>query len=235
MKFEIRNLKLGVFTLSFFLLGCTTFQPRPDAFTPLDKLEATKALESISSSSEGLGTAKFKMKFSATAFVDGKKEKYNANARCLWDPQKHKLRIRVYYLAVTLADLLYTGTQWYVTDENGSKVYICKRIDRVRINNVPQDFLRLLEKVPESWIPENKDIVSVAEAENIYKLNWQQKSSEIEMLFPIGSPVPSELIIESEDGTSFSSMISNPNTNFNFSSAMFKPTLEGYEVIKIEN
>lgn len=232
MKLEIRNSFFWLLALILVLGGCAPFQPRPVVFTPLEKPEAEKALSSISSSSINFPPSKFKMKISVSAIVDDKKENHTANARCLWNPREKKLRVRIYFLAVTIADLLYTGENWYITDENNSKVYICKRIDHVTIKNVPQDFLQLLEKVPESWMPENKYNISVAENENIYQLKWKQNSSNVEMLFPFESPVPSEINIESEDGTTFSSLISKPQTNFTVSSAMFSPQLEGYEVIK---
>ena len=230
MKFKIRNFKIVFFSLALLLAGCAYFQPRPESFKQLDKPKSEKALSAISASSENYGTLKFKMKFSVTAIVDNKKKTYNPKARCLWNPQKKLLRLRIYYLTVTLVDLLYTGEKWYITDEQNSKVAVCKKVDQIIIKDVPQDFLKLLERVPESWIPENKNNILVAENENVFKLNWKQGDSDIEMLFPFESPTPSELNIRSENGTTLSALISTPQTNFNFSPIMFTPKLDGYEV-----
>ncbi len=230
MKFENRNLKIGAFGLALFLSGCATFLSRPESFTQLDKQKAEKALADIEAASEKFGTLKFKMKFSVSSIIENKKQNYNPKARCLWNPQKKLLRVRIYYLTVTLIDLLYTGEKWYITDEQNSKVAVCKRVDQIIIKDVPQDFLRLLERVPESWIPENKNNILVAENKNIFKLNWKQGDSDIEMLFPFESPTPSELNIRSENGTTLSALISTPQTNFNFSPIMFTPKLDGYEV-----
>jgi hypothetical protein len=230
MKFKIKKLKFVVFYLALFLSGCATFLSRPESFTQLNKPKSKKALADIVATSENFGTIKFKMKFSVTAIVENKKETYNPKARCLWNPQKKLLRVRIYYLTVTLIDLLYTGEKWYITDEQNSKVAVCKKIDQITIKDVPQEFLRLLERVPESWIPKNKDKISVAENKNIIKLNWKQGNSNFEMLFPLGSPTPSELNIKSENGASLSALISTAQTNFNFSPIMFTPKLEGYEV-----
>ena len=230
MKFENLILKIGVFGLALFLSGCATFQSRPESFTQLDKPKAEKALADIAAASEKFETLKFKMKFSVSAVVENKKETYNPKARCLWNPQKKLLRVRISYLTVTLIDLLFTGEKWYITDEQNSKVAVCKKVDQIVIQNVPQDFLRLLERVPESWIPENRNNILVAENKNIFKLNWKQGDSDIEMLFPFESPTPSELNLKSKNGTTLSALISTPQTNFNFSPIMFTPKLDGYEV-----
>ena len=230
MKFENRILKSVVFSLALFLSGCATFLSRPESFTLLDKHEAEKALANIAAASEKFETLKFKMKLSVTAVVENKKETHNPKARCLWNPQKKLLRVRISYLTITLIDLLFTGEKWYITDEQNSKVAICKNVDQIIIKNVPQDFLRLLEKIPESWIPKNRNDILVAENKNIFKLNWKQSDSDIEMLFPFESPTPSELNLKSENGTTLSALISTPQTNFNFSPIMFTPKLDGYEV-----
>ncbi len=128
MKFENLILKIGVFGLALFLSGCATFQSRPESFTQLDKPKAEKALADIAAASEKFETLKFKMKFSVSAVVENKKETYNPKARCLWNPQKKLLRVRISYLTVTLIDLLFTGEKWYITDEQNSKVAVCKKV-----------------------------------------------------------------------------------------------------------
>ncbi len=232
MKLKIKNLNFVVFFLILFLSGCATFMSRPESFIQLDKPKTEKALADIVAASENFGTLKFKMKLSVTAVVENKKETYNSKARCLWNPQKKLLRVRIYYLAITLVDLLYTGEKWYITDEQNSKVAVCKNVDQIVIKDVPQDFLKLLEKIPESWIPKNRNDILVAENKNIFKLNWKQGNSDIEMLFPFESPTPSELNVKSENGTTLSALISTPQTNFNFLPIMFTPKLDGYEVIE---
>jgi len=230
MKTKNQKLRIVFLGLFLFLSSCATFQKRPESFSQLDKLNSEKALVAIAAASKNFGTLKFKMKLSVGTVVENKKETHNPKARCLWNPQKKLMRVRIYYLAITLIDLLYTGEKWYITDEQNSKVVVCKSVDQIVIKDVPQDFLRLLERVPESWIPENRNDILVAENNNIFKLNWKQRNSDIEMLFPFESPIPSELNIKSKNGTSLSALISTPQTNFNFSPIMFMPRLDGYEV-----
>jgi len=212
--------------------ACAAIRTTEQVFTPLDGKAAREAFAHISAATGGWETAKCKLHLSVVTHEDGDNETYSARAVCLWQPGK-AVRVRVYYLMGAVADLLYDGKRWYLTDEQNGRVYICRRIDGVRMTNVPDEFFTQMQRLPGSWLPVFRPEMAVAAGESAYRIEETGDWGKRVLIFPFGSALPSELRIETRDGSALTATFAKPDTNITANAAMFKPMLEGYEAVDI--
>jgi len=137
-------------------------------------------------------------------------------------------------LAGTIADILFDGNKWYITDEPNATIYITKRIDTIRVAGFPRSFFVQMQRLPSTWLPPNGENIRIGENENSYQIKKQNYKEKFEWIFQLNSAFPSEMKIETENNGSLYAVFSKEETNLTFRTGMFKPTLEGYKVIRMD-
>ena len=226
---------LSVLILVFLFAGCGSVDVSQQTFNPIDEKENQQVLKKIQKNTNNFQLGKCKIKLSVSTNLNGNEKKYNTRAVCLWQPGK-KIRMRIsHILAGTISDILFDGEKWYITDEPNSIIYVTKRIDTIRIAGFPGSFFMQMQRLPETWLPPNSENIRIGKNENSYQIINRSYSADIEWIFQLNSAFPSEMKIETENNGSLYAAFSKADTNINQSSRMFKPMLEGYEVIRMDN
>jgi len=233
-KIFIALFNLSTLILVLLFAGCAGVDISRQPFKPVDKEENQQILKKIQKNTNGWNIAKCKIKLSVSTNINGDEDKYNARAVCLWQPDK-KIRMRIsHILAGTIADILFDGKKWYLTDESNAKIYICDRIDTLRISGFPGSFFLQMQRLPKTWLPANDNSVEIGISDKFYQIKSQNSGEKFEWIFYKNSAFPSEMKIETENNGSLYAAFSKPETNFPPRAGMFKPTLEGYEIQKFE-
>ncbi len=214
--------------------GCAGMNVSQQIFTPVAQNENPEILNKIQENTKNFQLAKCKIQLSISTDLNGDKKDYNARAVCLWQPGK-KIRMRIsHILAGTIADILFDGKIWYITDEQNDKIYISKRIDTIRVAGFPGSFFIQMQRLPETWLPANSGNIAIGENDNSYQIKSQKSGEEFEWIFQRSSAFPSEMKIETENSGSLIAAFSAPETNLTFRSQMFKPILSDYEMIQLD-
>jgi len=217
-----------------FFTGCAGINVNQRAFTPIAQKENSAILKKLQEKAKKIQLGKCKLKLYISTNLDGNKKNYNARAVCLWQPGK-KIRMRIsHILAGTIADILFDGKIWYITDEQNGKIYISKRIDTIRIAGFPDSFFIQMQRLPETWLPANGSNITIGENENSYQIRSQKSGEEFDWIFQRSSAFPSEMKIETGNNGTLIAAFSAPETNILFRAGMFKPILNDYEMIKLD-
>lgn len=215
--------------LGIFLTGCAWFQPNESSFTKLEPGAARAAFDRIAAATSGWHAAKFSFDCTFTAKTSDGEATHRASADCIWMPST-ALRVRLTRLGFTVADIIYDGKRWYLSDEGASIVYICNRVDRIRVGNVQTAFLAYLQTTPNGWLPQSFENVEVAGNRDAVRFIENAQGARRTSIFPLGSATPSDVRIEAHDGATFTAKLSAPNTNVVIRPITFKPALAGYQV-----
>jgi len=200
------------------------------AYQPVPAAEKATVYNKIQTSAANFPLAKCKLNFSITTNLDGDKKNYNARAVCLWQPGK-KIRMRIsHILAGTIADILFDGEKWYITDEQNARVFITKQIDVIRVAGFPKSFFEQMQRLPKTWLPKLDKKIKIGKNENSYKITIEKTDESFEWIFPEKSPLPAEIKLTTKNNGCIIAAFERPITNITFRAEMFKPMLEGYEV-----
>ena len=230
-KMFIALINFSALILAFLFVGCASVDVSQQTFNPIDEKEKSTVLEKIQKNTNNFQIGKCKIKLSVSTNLNGNEKKYNARAVCLWQPGK-KIRMRIsHILAGTISDILFDGEKWYITDEQNAKIYITKRIDTIRIAGFPGSFFTQMQRLPSTWLPPDGKNIRIGKNENSYQIINRSYSADIEWIFQLNSAFPSQMKIETENNGSLYAAFSKPDTNLTVRSKMFKPMLEGYEVM----
>jgi len=220
------------FLLLIFFTGCSGVEINEQIFTPVSSEKFPEVLKKIQTNSRNISVAKCKIKFSVSINDNQKTKNYNARAVCLWQPNK-KIRMRIsHILAGTIADILFDGKNWYITDEQSAKIYVVKRIDTIRVSGFPKSFFTQMQRLPETWLPPIKSDIKIGENENSYQIILKNKNESFEWIFPLNSAFPSSMKINTTNNGNLIAVFERAETNFIANSIMFKPMLDGYKVIR---
>ncbi|RLD10624.1 MAG: hypothetical protein DRI44_05585 [Chlamydiae bacterium] len=230
----MKILKSSALILIFIFAGCAGVNVSHQAFKPINTKENQRILKKIQNNTNGWKLAKCKIKLSISTNVNGDRKKYNVRAICLWQPGK-KIRMRIsHILAGTIADILFDGEKWYITDEQNARIYITKRIDTISISGFPRNFFAQMQRLPQTWLPANNKNLRIGENENSYKLINNSYSADIEWIFYHNSAFPSELKIITTNNGNLLAAFECPDTNVIFRAGAFNPTFEGYEIREMD-
>lgn len=229
-----KSTRLYVVVATLLTAGCATMRVEPDAFEPLDERAAARALGEIAAATSGWHLVKFVMDcridMPATATHEAVTETFTAT--CVWEPGA-RLRVRVRRYRVSVADILFDGQRWYVTDEINQRVYRTRAVGHVRVARIPRVFLRQLQFLPHGWI-NPLEPYQVAASPHAYRLETATDLFTRRMIVPRGSPLPSEFLITTPEGSAMYAAVSPPDTHLAPHAAMFQPLTSGYELYDLD-
>jgi hypothetical protein len=211
------------------LAGCAWLNPKPDAFVRLNPAQARHMLRQISSETNGLRAVKCRGDITLTVMKNNEPEITKADVLYLWLPGR-ALRVRIKYFNVTVLSILYDGNRWYLADDMNTMVSVCSRVDQVYSKTVPHAFFVQLQQLPDGWITRMHDNSTVAVNEYAIRVETLTDQFSQVLIFPKGSPLPSEARLEMKDGSTLSALLHAPVTNLAINPAMFTPRFDGYEV-----
>ena len=212
------------------LAGCSWFRGGAPEFTALPKPEARAILCRIAAETAAWHAVKFKFDCEFVMIpTAGKPESQRAGATCLWMPGR-ALRVRLSRLGMSVADILFDGRRWYLTDEAEGVVYVCNRIDGVQSGSIQHAFLAYLQTMPNGWWAAPDDTLDVAANGAAYRIIERRAGAVCTSIFPAEAAIPSEIRIAAPDGAAFTAWLGAPDTNATVRAVTFTPALAGYEV-----
>ena len=220
---------LTSFALCLGFNGCALFTTYPDEFTPLTASQARSALRDIVAATNGCMLIKTKADAVFSYVENGEKKTRSVDILYLWKPGA-ALRTRIKYLGNPILSVLFDGERWYLTDEINNHVTVCSDIGKIRSSDVPDLFFKQLARLPSGWIHPDVDSYAVARNEYACRVSSAADGIAQELIFPVGSPVPSQARISTDDGTTVKAEFSAPITNMALTAATFAPQLDGYTV-----
>jgi len=214
--------------------GCATAPVGRGVFEPLGPRETARALAEIAAGTTGWQLVKYTMEcrfdLPETRTHEAATEQFTAT--CVWEPGG-RLRLRARRFRLSVADVLFDGMHWYVTDEMNQRAYRTRSIARVRVARIPRVFFRQLQQLPHGWI-NYLEPYTVSASQDAYRLETVTDVFTRRMIVPRGSPLPSEVMITTPDGSAFSADISAPDTQVMPHAAMFEPLIAGYEFYDLD-
>ncbi|MCX7846639.1 MAG: hypothetical protein N2595_01195 [bacterium] len=228
------RLWLCLVAAGLLLTGCAALRETPEGFAPLDEREAARVLAQLAAATNGWQLVKFTMacRVDLPETDTHKARTQNFTATCVWEPGA-RLRFRVRRYQLTVADILYDGTNWYVTDEVHQRVYRTGQLGRVRIADIPRVFFRQLEQLPQGWITPLESY-TVAASPSAYRLETITDIFTRQMIFPRRSPLPSEVMMSTPQGSAIYATLSPPDLTVTPHAAMFLPMTTGYEYYDLD-
>jgi len=211
------------------LAGCSWLNPKPDEFVQLNSAQSRQMLKQISTETNGMRVVKCRGDITLTVMKDNEPDVKKADLLYLWLPGK-ALRVRVKYFNVTVLSVLYDGTRWYLADDMNNTVSVCSRVDRVISETIPHAFFVQLQQLPDGWITRMHDNSTVYVSEFARRVETKTDQFTQVLIFPTGSPLPSEAYLKMKDGSELSTYFNAPITNLAINPAMFTPRFDGYEI-----
>jgi|GEM_PF-1302305 len=234
-SYKLRRKKLWLAAaLLLGCAGCATAPVERGVFEPLSPHESARALAQIAAGTTGWQLVKYTMdcRFDLPETSTDKAATEQFTATCVWEPGG-RLRLRARRFRLSVADVLFDGTHWYVTDEMNQRAYRTRNIARVRMARIPRVFFRQLQQLPHGWI-NYLEPYTVSASPDAYRLETVTDVFTRRMIVPRGSPLPSELIITTPDGSALYADISAPDTQVTPHAAMFEPLIAGYEFYDLD-
>ena len=209
--------------------GCAT-APVGIGFAPLAPSAAKPVLARMAASTSGWEVVRFAFDITAVVPADRAIQTLRAQAQCAWQPGT-ALRVRISKFGVTAMDLLYVSNLWYLTDEVAERVYVCDRVDLLRVGTIPPVFFHEMQQLPQGWWQARYDgETTLSESPTAYRLEERAphviRTLEIEKT----GMVPYSMSLQADDGVSFSAAFTRVDTNVTRSPALFAPQLTGYTV-----
>ena len=217
--------------LIIFFAGCSGVEIKKQDYESVSSDKIPEIFRKIQKNSEKFSIAKCKINFSVSIVNNQKEKNYNARAICLWQPNE-KIRMRIsHILAGTMADILFDGENWYITDEQNAKVYVVKKIDTIRVAGFPKSFFEQMQQLPRTWLPPVKNGITLSKNETSYQILMKNKNESFEWIFPFDSALPSSMQINTVNSGKLVAVFERPETNITYNSKMFEPVLDGYKVV----
>ena len=211
------------------ITGCAVFTPRVDSFTPLTAKQSRAALEEIAAATNGSTLIKMRADAVFTWLEDNREQSRGADILYLWQPGA-ALRARIKYLGNPIVSILYDGEQWFLTDEINNQIVICTNLGAVSSPVIPALFFEQLADLPHGWVQPDKHSYTVARNQYAYRVTSTSEGIARELIFPVGSAVPSNVRISTDDGSTITAEFSTPVTSMERTAATFAPQLDGYTV-----
>jgi len=220
---------LGLLTLA----GCETLSFSEDAFTRLDDADAAQALRTIARATSTWQTVKVKLDCTFVMLQNGTLRRETASGVCLWRPGR-VLRVRFYKLGLSVADVLYNGRFWFITDELGGTISVCRRIDYVIMPGIPQVFFQQLQGMPQGWLAGLSPDAEVAESVGAVRITDKPRGATRTLIFPKGAGMPSLVELKTADGNEFRATLGTPDPHFAATPKTFVPTLGRYAIYDLD-
>jgi len=215
------------------LAGCETLSFSEDAFTRLDDADAARVLRTIAGATSAWQTVKVKLDCTFVMLQSGTLRKETANGVCLWQPGR-VLRVRFYKLGLSVADVLYNGRFWFITDELGGTISVCRRIDYVVMPGIPRVFFQQLQGMPHGWLAGLSADAEVAESAAAVRITDRPRGATRTLIFPKGAGMPSLVELKTADGNEFRAALGTPDTHFAATPKTFVPTLGRYAIYDLD-
>jgi len=215
------------------LAGCETLSFSEDAFTRLDDADAARVLRTIARATSTWQTVKVKLDCTFVMMQNGTARRETANGVCLWRPGR-VLRVRFYKLGLSIADVLYNGRFWFITDEPGGTISVCRRLDNVSMPGIPHVFFQQLQGMPQGWLAGLSADAIVAESVAAVRITDRPRGATRTLIFPKGSGMPSLVELKTADGNEFRAALGTPDTHFAATPKTFVPTLGQYAIYDLD-
>jgi hypothetical protein len=219
--------------LMLALAGCETLTVSDDGFVSLDDAAAAQTLRGIARATSGWQTVKVKLACTFVMQREGDLHTETAAGICLWRPGR-ALRVRFSKLGMSVAEVLYNGRFWFITDEPGGTIYVCRRIERARMPGIPAVFFQQLQTMPQGWLAGLAPAAAVAESDAAIRIIDRPRGARRTLIFPKGAGMPSRVDLVADDGSAFRATLAAPNPRFVATAATFAPTLGAYAIYDLD-